>query len=50
MEKKSLIGKTIEAIELDGYGVQLQFTDGSRFVYDASDGGYSTYAFYEKGE
>lgn len=47
---KKLIGKTIKAVELDGFGVYLYFTDGSRFVYDATDGGYSTYDFYEKGE
>lgn len=45
-----LIGKTIESVSLSGYEVYLYFTDGSRFEYDASDGGYSTYDFYEKGE
>jgi len=50
MCKKNLIGKTIKAVKLDGYGIQLQFTDGSRFEYEASDGGYSTYDFYKKGE
>lgn len=50
MNKKILIGKTIKAVELDGYGVKLRFTDGSKFEYDASDGGYSTFDFYEKGE
>lgn len=48
--RKKIVGKTIKAVELDGFGVELRFTDGSRFVYDASDGGYSTYDFYEKGE
>lgn len=47
---EKLIGKTIEAVSLSGYEVYLYFTDGSRFKYDASDGGYSTYGFYEKGE
>ena len=47
---KKLIGKTIEDVELDGGRVYLYFTDGSRFEYDASDGGCSTYDFYKKGE
>lgn len=45
-----LIGRTIEAVVLSGYEVYLYFTDGSRFEYDASDGGYSTYDLYERGE
>lgn len=51
MNEKFLIGKTIKAVEeLNGYSVRLLFTDGSRFEYDASDGGYSTYDFYKKGD
>lgn len=48
--KKKLVGKTIEAVVLNGYEVDLYFTDGSRLEYYASDGGYSTYDFYEKGD
>lgn len=48
--KNRLVGKTIKSVELDGGHVYLYFTDGSRFEYDASDGGYSTYDFYKKGE
>lgn len=48
--EKRLVGKTIESVELSGSEVYLYFTDGSRFEYDASDGGYSTYNLYEKGD
>lgn len=48
--KKELIGKTIKAVELNGYKVFLDFTDGSRLEFYGSDGGYSTYDFYEKGD
>ena len=37
------IGKTVTKAEVDGYGITLFFSDGTRFIYDASDGGYSTY-------
>ena len=42
---KRLVGKTIDSVWLNGYEICLHFTDGSRFEYDASDGGYSTYDF-----
>lgn len=41
MNEKDLIGKTIKSIEVDGYGIEMRFTDGTVFVYSASDGGYS---------
>lgn len=41
MNKKDLIGKTIEKIDIDGYGVEIRFTDGTEFVYNASDAGFS---------
>ena len=41
MNEKDLIGKTIEKIDVDGFGVEIRFTDGTEFVYNASDGGYS---------
>lgn len=47
---KKLVGKTIKSVLLNGGEVYLYFTDGSRFEYDATDGGYSTYDFYEKGD
>ena len=43
MNEKDLIGKTIEKIEVDGYGIEMRLTDGTMFVYSASDGGYSNW-------
>ena len=43
MTEKDLIGKTIESVEVDGYGIEMRFTDGTVFVYGASDGGYSNW-------
>lgn len=43
MTEKDLIGKTIESIEINGYGIEMRFTDGTVFEYDASDGGYSNW-------
>ena len=37
------VGKTIQEISVDGYGVELIFTDGTSFIYSASDGGYSSW-------
>lgn len=41
MEDKDLIGKTIQEIEITGFGITLVTTDGIRLEYGASDGGYS---------
>ena len=38
-----LIGKTIKYARIRGFDVEIEFTDGSTFEYDASDGGYSTW-------
>ena len=43
MQEKDLIGKTLANIEIDGFGVEMLFTDGTMFIYDSSDGGYSTW-------
>lgn len=43
MEDKDLIGKTIKSIDVDGFGVDIVFTDGTVFVYSPSDGGYSSW-------
>ena len=43
MSEKDLIGKIIESIEVDGYGIEMRFTDGTVFEYCASDGGYSNW-------
>lgn len=44
---KELKGKTIVNAEVNGYNVCLIFDDGTIFVYEASDGGYSTYELKE---
>lgn len=36
-ECKYLENKTIKEISIDGYGVYIIFTDGTEFVYGASD-------------
>ena len=43
MNYKILIGKTIKEVEVNGYGITLVTTDGIRLVYNASDGGYSSW-------
>ena len=40
-DDKKLIGKTIVWAEIDGFGVRLEFSDGSSLDYSSSDGGYS---------
>lgn len=47
---KKIIGKTIKKAKVDGSDVILEFTDGEVFEYIASDGGYSCFALYKKGE
>lgn len=44
---EKLIGKTIKEADIDGFGVYLTFEDGSAFEYNASDGGYSRYAYHK---
>lgn len=44
---KKLEGKTIKTASVDGFEVEIVFTDGSVFYYDASDGGYSNYSLRE---
>ena len=36
-----LVGKTVKKADVSGHGVYLEFEDGSKLNYDASDGGYS---------
>ena len=43
MSEKDLIGKTIKSIDVDGFGMEIVFTDGTKFVYSATDGGYSNW-------
>ena len=40
-----LIGKTIKKADIDGGGIELTFDDGEVFVYEATDGGYSSWEF-----
>lgn len=35
--------KIIKSAKVDGFGMILEFTDGSKFEYEASDGGYSLF-------
>lgn len=41
MNEKDLIGKTIEKIDLDGFGIKVTFTDGTILTYVSSDDGFS---------
>ena len=50
MDEKDLIGKTIKTIDVDGFSAEILFTDGTKFVYDASDGGYSYWEILKDGE
>ena len=50
MDEKDLINKTIEKIDIDEYGIEIRFTDGTEFVYNASDAGYSTWDISKSGE
>lgn len=43
LNKEDLIGKMIETIDINGYGIEIHFTDGTEFVYYASDAGYSSW-------
>lgn len=43
-----LIGKTIKAIVVTGYNVEIETEDGFKFNYDASDGGYSSWDCYKE--
>lgn len=44
---KKLEGKTIKTADIDGYEIEIIFTDGSVFHYDATDGGYSDWVLRE---
>ena len=50
MNEKNLIGKTIETIDIDGFSVEIRFTDGTEFVYNGSDGGFSWWDISKDGE
>lgn len=48
--EKKMIGKTIVAAAVSGYGMTLVFDDGKIFSYSASDGGHSSYGFDDEDE
>lgn len=49
--QEQLTGKTISSAEIDGFGINHKFTDGTELDYNATDGGYSTFDITElKGE
>jgi len=48
--EKQLIGRTIVKADVDGFGIRLVLDDGSRFEYDASDGGYSSWEIENDGK
>lgn len=37
----ALVGKTVKSADINGYGVRIEFADGTVFEYDATDDGYS---------
>ena len=41
---EKLEGKTIKTAEVTGGMIRMEFTDGTKFSYDASDGGYSCWS------
>ena len=41
--KNDMVGKTVESVSVNGFFVEITFTDGSEFCYEASDAGYSSY-------
>ena len=47
MDEKKLVGKTIARIDVDGFDVNIVFTDGTVFEYESSDGGYSCWNIYK---
>ena len=45
--QKKLVGKTVLFMDVDGYGITIEFTDGTVFNYMATDGGYSSWEIDE---
>lgn len=45
----ALAGKTVASADVSGHAVRLKFTDGTKFDYDASDGGYSCWSVEKDG-
>lgn len=47
LDASILVGKTIARIDVDGFDVDIVFTDGTVFEYESSDGGYSCWNIYK---
>lgn len=47
MSSERLVGRKIVKADVDGYGIELTLDDGSVFIYNATDGGYSSYEFVD---
>ena len=45
--EENLIGKTIKKLSIDGYGLLIEFTDGTKLEYIASGGGHSDWYIAE---
>lgn len=48
--KKLFVGKKIKDIDADGYEVVLTLENGTQLIYDATDGGFSTYRIINEKE
>lgn len=46
--ENSFIGKTVSYSYIDGYGIEIGFTDGTVFTYVSTDGGYSGWEIEHK--
>ena len=49
-EQKNFIGKKIKDIKIDGYGIELLLEDNIKLIYEATDGGYSTWLIKKEDE
>ena len=47
-EGKKIVGKTVESASITGDNVTITFTDGTKFDYDATDGGYSCWSITQE--
>ena len=50
LDTSILVGKTIAKIEVDGFDVDIIFTDGTVFKYESSDGGYSCWDIHKSND
>lgn len=50
LDTSILVGKTIARIDVDGFDVDIVFTDGTVFEYESSDGGYSCWDIYKSND